>query len=218
MRGAARGFRGYSYQRHLNAAQQHRAPGAKSRSSSQDLTWRRLSREEIKTDEAIEDNPAVGAGFAMAYALIRVAENIGELRYATHRLGCADAATQWGRSRCSPARSRYQDNRRVGDAHDDGSPMIESIFGPFAPNLDRTEFVGCCRCLRAIVFMTVGERSPVFVALKAAETSPGALLLARRAFDALPAATKKHVLSSYVAVTSPTAAEDDGPRLSKGRR
>lgn len=95
--------------------------------------------------------------------------------------------------------------------------MIESIFGPFVDGLDRVEFVARCRALRAIVFMTIGENSPVFLALRAAEASPGALLLARRSFDALPAASKRHISSSYLACTSPRTAEDDAPRLSTRR-
>lgn len=57
---------------------------------------RRLTREEIRIDEAIQDKAATDPGFAAAYALIRVAENLGELSYATHLLGVGDAATPMG--------------------------------------------------------------------------------------------------------------------------
>jgi hypothetical protein len=57
---------------------------------------RRLTQDEVRIDEAIQDQAAADPHFAQAYATLRLAEQLGEVKYALHLLGSADASSPLG--------------------------------------------------------------------------------------------------------------------------
>jgi hypothetical protein len=94
--------------------------------------------------------------------------------------------------------------------------MIEGKFVPWCGGLDRVEFTARCRALRTVCIVQLGGPHKLSVLLRAAETEPGALKLAEEEFGKLPPLSRRHILNVYLQTAAPL--DDDGPKLSTGRR
>jgi hypothetical protein len=74
-------------------------------------------------------------------------------------------------------------------------------FGPWAPNLDRTERLARLRSMRAIVRLSCGSRGEALAdQLCRAERDPAALPVAAAALNRLASTDRRHVLASFAAL------------------
>jgi hypothetical protein len=70
-------------------------------------------------------------------------------------------------------------------------------YGPWSHSLQHAERVAQLRSLAALVATHFGSDHPCVVALRRAESDPGALSSAQAMFERLPALTKRKLLSTY---------------------
>jgi hypothetical protein len=77
----------------------------------------------------------------------------------------------------------------------------EYQYGPWSPTIDPLEQGKQLRSLCAIAHLQLGPNHPLTPALRAAEDSQEALDLAYGLVEALPALTRRRLLSSFAAVT-----------------
>lgn len=74
-------------------------------------------------------------------------------------------------------------------------------FGPWAPDLDRAEYVARCRSMRGLARLLAGDRAGSLCdALKTAEDDKGLLVAALVALDALASLDRRRILASYAAL------------------
>jgi hypothetical protein len=69
-----------------------------------------------------------------------------------------------------------------------------------APNVDNIEKIAQLRSLAAIAHLQLGPDHALVAQLRAAETDPVAFTLAKETIEALPALTRRQLLSSFGAV------------------
>jgi hypothetical protein len=78
-------------------------------------------------------------------------------------------------------------------------------FGPWSPDVvDPTEKVAQLRSLAALSALLVGSGHPLVSTLRAAEDDSDAADQARELLDALPALTKRRLLSTFSTITWPS--------------
>lgn len=77
------------------------------------------------------------------------------------------------------------------------------LFGPFEPGLSDAERVARCRVLRTCVLFVRRNAYELMIALYRAESDPDQLPVAFELFEALPALTKRHILSGYITIATP---------------
>lgn len=70
-------------------------------------------------------------------------------------------------------------------------------WGPFTAGIEPAERLARLRSLRAMAVLKCRHQRNFIAALKAAETDDGALSKAERAFELMPALTRRHLLASY---------------------
>jgi hypothetical protein len=76
-------------------------------------------------------------------------------------------------------------------------------YGPWIPDLDPAERIARFRSLASLAALLLGSGHHLVVALRRAETDPGAWATARTLLEAVPALTQRRLLSTYAAVHSP---------------
>jgi hypothetical protein len=77
---------------------------------------------------------------------------------------------------------------------------IEYQYGPFSPAIDAVERGKQLRALCAISHLQLGPNHPLTPALRAAENGQEELELAYGLVEALPALTRRRLLSSFAAI------------------
>jgi hypothetical protein len=81
-------------------------------------------------------------------------------------------------------------------------------FGPWRAGLDPVERACQLRSLQALSAVFLGSSAPVVAALRDAEADPTKAADALQALDAIPALTRRRLLTTFGAVTYP----DNKPR------
>jgi hypothetical protein len=84
--------------------------------------------------------------------------------------------------------------------------IVDDLYGPWAPGLDRAERVARLRSFRALTTLFAHRETQFIGALAAAENSDTALGLALMLFDQVPALPRRKILASYNEVTNGTTA------------
>jgi hypothetical protein len=74
-------------------------------------------------------------------------------------------------------------------------------YGPWSQSLHSGERVAQLRSLAALCAMSFGSEHPIVSSLRLAESDPSALRRAYEAFELLPPLPRRHVLSTFAAVT-----------------
>lgn len=80
--------------------------------------------------------------------------------------------------------------------------MTGEPFGPFRHDVGVVERVAQFRTLAVLAKVLHGD-SPLWFLFRHAETDDGARAAALKAFDTLPALTRRRILATYAAVTWP---------------
>jgi hypothetical protein len=88
--------------------------------------------------------------------------------------------------------------------------MSSGAFGPWSSGLDATERVAQFRSLASLAALMTGSGNPLVQALRQAEHDTAAAALALDLINALPALTRRRLLSTFGAVTWPRGGAHGG--------